>query len=176
MTTPMYRQIADDLRAAIERGEYRPGDLIPREQDLMARYGVGRGTVRQAVGELQTAGLLVPIRRRGTVVRALPGRRRLRRGHLVSRDPARGYIFPAAAHPQEPWTNHGKPYRQTMPIPDEVAERLGVPAGSEVLRRRRVTSPAGEPPFQLVDTWIHPQGVADAPQVAEASTGPGGYL
>jgi GntR family transcriptional regulator len=36
--------------------------------------------------------------------------------------------------------------------------------------------PTGEPPFQLVDTWIHPDAVADAPQVAEPNTGPGGYL
>jgi GntR family transcriptional regulator len=57
-----------------------------------------------------------------------------------------------------------------------VAELLGVPAGSLVVRRRRVTSPAGEAPFQLVDSWIHPEAVADAPRAAQPDTGPGGYL
>jgi GntR family transcriptional regulator len=63
-----------------------------------------------------------------------------------------------------------------QPAPVPVAEAFGVEVGSEVLRRRRVMSPEGEVPFQLVDTWISPDGVADAPQVAEISTGPGGYL
>ena len=71
---------------------------------------------------------------------------------------------------------HGKPRREFVPIDSRPAELLGVEPGEMVLRRRRVTSPTGEPPFQLVDTWIHPRGVADAPQVADARTGHGGYL
>jgi GntR family transcriptional regulator len=51
-----------------------------------------------------------------------------------------------------------------------------VAEGDRVVRRRQVTSPAGEPPFQLADSWIHPNGVADAPRAAEPDTGPGGYL
>jgi GntR family transcriptional regulator len=51
-----------------------------------------------------------------------------------------------------------------------------VAAGDQTVRRRRVTRPAGEPPFQLVDSWVHPGGIADAPRVAEPDTGPGGYL
>ncbi|MEO3788540.1 UTRA domain-containing protein [Actinocorallia sp. B10E7] len=45
-----------------------------------------------------------------------------------------------------------------------------------MLRRQRVTSPEGQPPYQISATWIHPDAVAEAPQVAEAQTGPGGYL
>jgi GntR family transcriptional regulator len=63
-----------------------------------------------------------------------------------------------------------------VPAIPEVAEHFGVEAGTDILRRRRVTSPADEPPFQLVDTWISPEGVADAPRVADPSPGPGGYL
>lgn len=85
-------------------------------------------------------------------------------------------MFPAAASPTEPWEAHGTPLRSWEPIPASVADHLGIAPGVKVLRRRRVTSPAGEPPFQLVDTWISPATVKDAPQVADADTGPGGYL
>src|SRR5690606_41348469 len=74
------------------------------------------------------------------------------------------------------WQAHGRPRVSAEPIPARPAELLGVDQGTPVVRRRRVTSPAGEPPFQIADTWIHPDAVADAPQVAERDTGPGGYL
>lgn len=170
-----HEEIARDLRDAINRGDYRPGDTIPHEPELMERYGASRHAVRTAVAALTRDGLVVPVRRRGTVVRDRAGRRRVRRGRMVRRD-ERGYVMPAAAREGEPWQVHGRPRASTEAIPSRPAELLLLEEGTEVLRRRRVTSPEGEPPFQLVDTWIHPDGVADAPQVAEASTGPGGYL
>lgn len=142
----------------------------------MQTYGVGTGVIREALNLLKVDGLITVTKKRGIIVRERGQRRRVERGNLVTRDPARGYIFPAAAGPKEPWQAHGKPHREIVPIPERPAELLGLDAGTEVLRRRRVTSPTGEPPFQLVDTWITPAGVESAPQVAEAQTGPGGYL
>jgi GntR family transcriptional regulator len=55
---PIHRQIADDLRAAIARGDLRPGDALPSEHELMARYGVARGTVRQARAALLADGVI----------------------------------------------------------------------------------------------------------------------
>jgi len=55
---PRYGRIAADLRAAIERGELAPGDVLPSEAALMKRHGVSRGTVRQALADLETAGLI----------------------------------------------------------------------------------------------------------------------
>ena len=171
-----YREIADDLRRRIDDGEYAPGTTLPTYEDLMRQYGVGSGVIRQALDILKREGLVSVVKRKGITVRERGTRRRIERGSLVTRDPARGYIFPAAAKPDEPWQAHGRPTRSTEPIPTGPAELLGVEAGAEVLRRRRITSPVGEPPFQLVDTWISADGVADAPQVADAHTGQGGYL
>jgi len=128
------------------------------------------------MAELETEGLVEIVKKRGITVRPRTGRRRITRRTSVMRDPARGYVFPAAAHPQEPWEPHGQPRRSWEPIPADVAELLEVEADSKVLRRRRVMSPAGEPPFDITDTWIHPSAVEEVPQVAEPSTGPGGYL
>ena len=53
-----YERVAADLAAAIAVGELRPGDELPSEADLGRRYGVSRGTVRQAFAALDAAGLI----------------------------------------------------------------------------------------------------------------------
>lgn len=53
-----HEEIADELRRAIDREEYTVGARLPAETDLAARYGVSRGTVRQAVAALTAEGLI----------------------------------------------------------------------------------------------------------------------
>lgn len=69
---PQYQRIANELRAAIRRGDYRPGDTIPKTTELQEQYGVARDTVRDAIAQLSAEGLVVPVRRRGTVVQEKP--------------------------------------------------------------------------------------------------------
>ncbi|MFJ8195221.1 GntR family transcriptional regulator [Streptomyces sp. NPDC096094] len=172
-----YEEVAADLRTRIRGGEYEVGGTLPRYEDLTAMYGVGRGVISAALAVLEREGLVRPIKRRGIVVLDWRiERRRIARGQLVTRNPRAGYVFPAASRPDERWVPHGRPFRERLPAPERVAELMGIEAGTETLRRRRVTSPAGEPPFQVVDTWLSEEAVRDAPQIAEASTGPGGYL
>jgi DNA-binding GntR family transcriptional regulator len=66
---PQYRRIAAELRSAIARGELRPGDALPSEAALMERYTVSRGTARQALAELEGAGLVESQHGRGRFVR-----------------------------------------------------------------------------------------------------------
>lgn len=63
-----YRQVADALRSAIAEGRYRPGDVLPRQDDIAAEHDVNIHTVRKAVDLLAAEGYVEPIRRRGTVV------------------------------------------------------------------------------------------------------------
>ena len=58
MAERLSKSVADDLLARIVRGEYKPGDRLPSEQLLMSTYGVGRNTVREAMGSLRTLGLV----------------------------------------------------------------------------------------------------------------------
>jgi GntR family transcriptional regulator len=180
-----YREIADDLRQRIMAGEIPTGQPLPRQVDLAERYDTKRAVIAEAVRVLEGEGMVRPVRKLGTVVQWPAVRRRIERGTKVTRNAAyaasgtarpgaTGYNFPSAQ--AESWQLHGTPRVSAEPCPSRAAELLGVEAGSLTVRRRRVTSPAGEPPFQLVDTWIHPQGVADAPRAAEPDTGPGGYL
>jgi GntR family transcriptional regulator len=55
---PKYQRIADDLKAAIETGEYGPGDRLPGESTLAAQYGVAPLTARQALKILRIEGLV----------------------------------------------------------------------------------------------------------------------
>ncbi len=66
---PPYRQIADLLRAQVNKGRYSPGDRLPSEAELIAHFGVARMTVRSAIQELRRAGLVSAEHGRGVFVR-----------------------------------------------------------------------------------------------------------
>lgn len=66
--SPLYRQIRDRLVSSLQSGEWRPGESIPSEIDLAARYGVSQGTVRKAIDALAAEHLLVRRQGRGTFV------------------------------------------------------------------------------------------------------------
>jgi len=63
---PMYHQIFLILRNRIYKGEVRPGERVPGEQDLAVEFQVSRITAKRALNELAEAGLVVRERGRGT--------------------------------------------------------------------------------------------------------------
>lgn len=65
----VFRQLADLLRDKIMSGELAPGESLPSELRLAQEYGLSRTTVRQAIGQLRTEGLVTVDRPRGTFVR-----------------------------------------------------------------------------------------------------------
>ncbi|MCS7062293.1 MAG: GntR family transcriptional regulator [Anaerolineae bacterium] len=65
---PLYTQIAEEIKRQIERGELRPGDRLWSEAELCKRFQVSRGTVREALDLLSSAGLLQRIAGKGTFI------------------------------------------------------------------------------------------------------------
>ncbi len=55
---PAYRQIANVIEQRIVDRSLRTGDPLPSEADLARQFGVNRSTVREAIRELETQGLL----------------------------------------------------------------------------------------------------------------------
>jgi GntR family transcriptional regulator len=53
-----YRAIADEVRTRIEAGEFAAGQLLPSEAELSAAYDASRVTIRKALDQLRTEGLL----------------------------------------------------------------------------------------------------------------------
>jgi len=72
MTGPLYRQIADQLRRLIESGELEAGMQIPTEDQLMGQFHTSRNTVRGALRELTTRGLVYTLHGKGTFVSERP--------------------------------------------------------------------------------------------------------
>lgn len=65
---PLYLQITEILRQNLDRGTWKPGDLLPTISELSAKYSVAKVTVRQALKILEEEGLLESRRGRGTTV------------------------------------------------------------------------------------------------------------
>ena len=74
---------ADMLCAMLRSGAYRVGDRLPSEPELGAEFGVSRSTVREAVRELMSLGVLEIEHGRGTFVRSLRPDLLLRRDSLL---------------------------------------------------------------------------------------------
>src|SRR5262249_40089771 len=68
LSTPLYEQLAKELRRRIAAGRYPPGSCVPSEHELAAQFGLGRPTVRQATEQLVKERLLERRRGSGTFV------------------------------------------------------------------------------------------------------------
>ena len=71
--SPLFRRISGSLAEAIGRGDYPVGDQLPTEFTLMRMFGASRFTIREALAELRSRGLIASRRGLGSVVlRAVP--------------------------------------------------------------------------------------------------------
>ena len=66
--SPLYEQIKAMLLTSLQSSEWLPGEAIPSEMELAARYSVSQGTVRKAIDELAAENLLVRKQGKGTFV------------------------------------------------------------------------------------------------------------
>jgi GntR family transcriptional regulator len=168
---PVYEHIADMLRTKINGGVYPPDSTLPSLSELRAEYGVALGTVRQAIQVLADEGLVDPVRRRGTVVRAALRRETVVRERMVFRDD-RGYYFDRAA---QHWVAVTAPTIHTAPPPHDIATLLGTQPGQAVLIRDRIM---GDPQTgrarHLSVSYLPPWLVDQLPILGQPDTGPGG--
>ena len=131
---PLYFQIAENLKQAIEDGTLKPGDRLDNELDLTERLGVSRPTVRQAVQRLVEQGLVVRRRGLGTVIVAP---RILRSVALTSL-----YDDLSANHRHPATTVLAA---REIEADDELAAVLALRAGAEVLSVARLRLADGNP-------------------------------
>lgn len=66
--SPLYEQIKDILRTRILEGTYQPNQKMPSESEMISAFGVSRITVRQALNDLQSEGLIFRVHGKGTFV------------------------------------------------------------------------------------------------------------
>lgn len=141
---PLYHQLAEQLTAAIEDGTLLPGDPFENELALASRLGLSRPTVRRAIGELVSRGLLVRRRGIGTTVANQV---------IHRRDVLSSLHEDLARRGQQPSTEILEIDRERQdPV---VAQALGLPAHTPFLylRRRRL---AGETPAAVMNNHLPP--------------------
>ena len=147
--SPLYQQIKVLILQSLQDGEWKPGDVIPSEMDLAARFRVSQGTVRKASDELAAENLVVRRQGKGTFVathaeqqvqyrflRLLPDT-----GDASSEGPAPRRIIEC----------------KRLRAPADIARALGLRSGDAVLHVRRVLS------FQLVATILEDLWLPAAP-------------
>ncbi|MDP3699965.1 MAG: GntR family transcriptional regulator [Hylemonella sp.] len=143
--SPLYQQIKGLILQSLQSGEWKPGEVIPSEMDLAARYRVSQGTVRKAIDELAAENLLVRRQGKGTFVathaeqhvqyrflRLMPDF-----GDRQSEGPAERNIIDC----------------KRLRASAEIARALALRTGDSVLQARRVLSFGGRPTI-LEDLWL----------------------
>lgn len=69
LTRNSHAQVVEAIGADIIQGRHAPGSVLPRDEDLLQRFGVSRTVLREAIKTLTAKGLLVARARVGTKVR-----------------------------------------------------------------------------------------------------------
>jgi GntR family transcriptional regulator len=140
--SPLYQQIKALILRSLEEGEWKPGDVIPSEQELATRFKVSQGTVRKAIDELAAENLVVRRQGKGTFV-ATHAERHIQYRFLRLQSDS-GEEFPTQRTIIE-----CKRQRATA----EVARLLGIRSADPVVSIRRVLKFQGQPVI-LEDIWL----------------------
>ncbi|HHV64246.1 MAG TPA: FadR family transcriptional regulator [Peptococcaceae bacterium] len=71
-TRKKYEEIVDQIKQHIEEGYLLPGEKLPSERELVARFKVSRASIREAFSALEMMGLIEVRTGEGSYVRAKP--------------------------------------------------------------------------------------------------------
>ena len=143
--SPLYQQIKGLILQGLQSGEWKPGETIPSEMDLAARFRVSQGTVRKAIDELSAENLVVRRQGKGTFV-------------ATHAEQQMQYRFLKLQPDNGDAQNEGPAERtiidcKRLRASAEVARALGLRSGDPVLQVRRVLAFAGVPTI-LEDLWL----------------------
>lgn len=156
---PLYHQLEAILREQISRGEFKPNDRLPAEQEIAAQYDISKVTVRQALSNLAATGIVRREQGRGTFVaepRFAAGPRELT---SFSQEMRQRGLRPSSVVLE----------RQVIPAHGAVAEKLGLREGDRVYYIRRLRLADGIP-MGIQTAYIH---VDLAPNLLDADLATG---
>ncbi|MFE3266176.1 GntR family transcriptional regulator [Streptomyces sp. NPDC059215] len=165
------RQIADDLRARIEDGEFGPGARLPGEPALVRDYGVAKMTASGALKLLVAEGVALSRAGSGTYVREFKPILRDATKRLSRDQWAAGKSIWSADVGERPMTVADvEVYEEDAPR--WVARILGLDEGARVVVRSRRFLVDGEP-VQMATSYL-PANLVRGTRIAEPDSGPGG--
>lgn len=166
-----YRQVADDLREAIARGTYAPGEALPSQPQLARKYGLTQTSIGKAIGLLEAEGIIHTQSGIGSFVLDIPTVKRTRR--VPSHGSASGSSFAEGMEKAGLTPSTELVQAEAIDPPDNVAEHLALPVGEKVLIRKRHMFADGRP-VQVAASHT-PMSVAGSEDLAFPDTGPTGF-
>ncbi|MEP7157139.1 MAG: GntR family transcriptional regulator [Betaproteobacteria bacterium] len=131
---PLYDQIKTLLTKSLIAGEWKPGEAIPSEMELAARYQVSQGTVRKAIDALATENIVIRRQGKGTFVATHTEPRHQYRFLRITPDKG------TKIHPQTVFIDVKRNKASA-----EIARALDLKVGAPVTAVRRVLAFAGKP-------------------------------
>lgn len=143
--SPLYQQIKGLILQSLQSGEWKPGEAIPSEMELAARFRVSQGTVRKAIDDLAAENLVVRRQGKGTFV-ATHAERHVQYRFLR--------LLPDSgdASVEGPAERHIIECKRVRASAD-VARILGLRSGDPVIQTRRILSFCSVPTI-LEDIWL----------------------
>ncbi|ROH85554.1 GntR family transcriptional regulator [Pseudomethylobacillus aquaticus] len=142
---PLYEQIKVLLTQSLIAGEWHPGEAIPSEHELAARFKVSQGTVRKAIDELAAENILIRRQGKGTFVAT----------HNEEGIKLRFLRLTAADGQKELLENQMVDFSKTKAQGD-IARMLDLKAGTSVIEAKRLLTFSGRP--MILDHIIIPAG------------------
>ncbi|MFD0009033.1 GntR family transcriptional regulator [Streptomyces sp. NPDC127178] len=166
---PKYQRIADDLKAAIETGEFGPGDRLPGESALAEQYGVAALTARQALKILRVEGLVES--KKGAGARVISFRPIRRHGiqRLARAQWGAGKSI-WSADEERPVTIDVRV--DTVAAPEHIARMLDLEEGGSVCARSR-RFVLEQRPVMLATSYL-PVELVEGTAITRVDTGEGG--
>lgn len=162
---PAYEQVKAFIKAQINSGAWRSGDVVPSESALQQQFGVSRMTVNRAVKELAVEGLVTRVQGSGTVVAQL---------HRISSTLAVRDI-----HEEVLERGHAHTAKvvllETVSASAALAQTLKVPVGAELYHSVLVHFEDGQA-IQYEDRHVNPASAPQYMNVDFQATTPTHYL
>ncbi len=156
----------DDLRREILSGRLQPGEQLPSENDLAAKYTTSRPTVRRAIAVLRGDGLVITEQGRGAFVRRKPHVRFRLEGANYRRHRRSGLPgFNAQASEQGQTPRQRLLEVTSVPADAEIALRLNLDSGEPVVVRRRLFI-VDDQPMALCNSY-YPSTMAAGTAIAD---------
>lgn len=121
--------VADSLRADITSGKYAPGSRLPSESELIKAFKVSQPTIRAAIAQLRSEGLVEARHGSGTFVLSRQRRQRYSRSRYGRARADKGLLTADLDHRI---VSAGRSV-----VPDHIAAVMGVSPGTEVIARHR---------------------------------------
>ena len=142
--SPLYQQIKGLILQSLQAGEWKPGESIPSEMELAARFRVSQGTVRKAIDELAAENLVVRRQGKGTFV-STHAEQHVRYRFLK--------LVPDTGEREEGRAERAVLECRRVRASADVARALQLRTGDSVVQVRRVLSFGGVPTI-LEDIWL----------------------